>query len=214
LFSGTQPPQKNRIFDQTILLAVTRDGNNEIVLLAYAVCGFEGERNWCWFLDRLIKDFPGMQIFVADFDKGIETSQFQTKLRNNGCMFRRCFKHMCADCANSTRGTSKLKGKEEWLAEKMAKSRNENKYQRYLQDMQKLDKNVADWFNNNCQQFSSYSFLDRNRRSFGVVTNNDAEILSDAIAVAMGKPILDMLMDLTNWVKDTALERAEKAKNW
>ena len=40
-------------FKQTILFAVSYDANNELVMLAYAICSIENEDNWNWFLTDL-----------------------------------------------------------------------------------------------------------------------------------------------------------------
>jgi hypothetical protein len=47
------------VFKHIVLLAVSHDGNNELVLLAYAICDVENERNWTWFGQQLAKDFEG-----------------------------------------------------------------------------------------------------------------------------------------------------------
>ena len=45
-------------FKHTLLLAVTYDGNNERVLLAFAVTDIENEDNWVWFGTKLVRRFP------------------------------------------------------------------------------------------------------------------------------------------------------------
>jgi hypothetical protein len=60
------------VFKHIVLLAVSHDGNNELVLLAYAICDVENERNWTWIGQQLAKDFEGAKAVVADFDKGIQ----------------------------------------------------------------------------------------------------------------------------------------------
>ena len=42
----------------TLLYAVSYDGDNELVHLAYGVCDVENTENWEWFISKLIDDFP------------------------------------------------------------------------------------------------------------------------------------------------------------
>jgi hypothetical protein len=51
-------------FAHTMLLAITYDGNDKPVVLAYATCDVSVEDNWVWFLDTLNKDFPGVSVFL------------------------------------------------------------------------------------------------------------------------------------------------------
>jgi len=37
----------------TLLFAVSYDGNNELVHLAYGVCDIENTENWKWFISKL-----------------------------------------------------------------------------------------------------------------------------------------------------------------
>jgi hypothetical protein len=84
---------KCHIFDQVVLLAVTYDGNNNQILLLYAIVTSETEDNWVWFRHKLEQDFPGLYILVADYTKGIESHQFQGDIRKFGCLFAQFLKH-------------------------------------------------------------------------------------------------------------------------
>ena len=78
---------KGHIFDQVVLLAVTYDGNNNQILLLYAIVTSETKDNWVWFRCQLEQDFPGSHVLVADYTKGIESHQFQGDIKNSGCLF-------------------------------------------------------------------------------------------------------------------------------
>ena len=58
-------------FKHTILFAVSYDANNELVMLAYAICNIENEANWNWFLTKTNSDLPGSKYILGDFDKGL-----------------------------------------------------------------------------------------------------------------------------------------------
>jgi hypothetical protein len=65
---------------QTLLLAVTYDGNNQLFVVAFALTDIENGDNWLWFMKKLLADFPGIEVSIADYDKGIEAHEFQQAL--------------------------------------------------------------------------------------------------------------------------------------
>jgi hypothetical protein len=65
---------------QTLLLAVTYDGNNQFFVVAFALTDIENGDNWLWFMQKLLADFPGIEVFIADYNKGIEANEFQQAL--------------------------------------------------------------------------------------------------------------------------------------
>jgi hypothetical protein len=85
-------------FKHTLLFAVTMDGNNQILLLAFAAVDVENESNWVWFTETLIGDFPGIEVFQSDADKGITSHTFQELLSQHQIRHGRCVKHMFENC--------------------------------------------------------------------------------------------------------------------
>lgn len=63
---------------QIMFTASCKDGNNEIVLLAFAVCQSENEDNWRWFLGCLSRQIPQIDeeivTLISDRDKGLMKS--------------------------------------------------------------------------------------------------------------------------------------------
>jgi hypothetical protein len=98
---------KGHIFDQVVLFAVTYDGNNNQILLPYAIVTSETEDNRVWFRRQLEQDFPGSYVLVADYTKGIESHQFQGDIINSGCLFARCLKYLSK---NAEKAMSGIKG--------------------------------------------------------------------------------------------------------
>ena len=88
-------------FKHTILLATTKDPNNNLILYVMGIVNIEKKESWCWFLSHLIQDFKQMRICVSDFQKGIESDEFQMLLQQNSTKFGRCFKHLRDNCANA-----------------------------------------------------------------------------------------------------------------
>lgn len=50
---------KSTTFQYVVLIAVTFDGNNQVVVLAFAIMDVENAANWVWFKEQLDRDFPG-----------------------------------------------------------------------------------------------------------------------------------------------------------
>ena len=46
-------------FKHIILLAVAFDGNNQLIILAFAIVAIEDADNWVWFKECLETDLPG-----------------------------------------------------------------------------------------------------------------------------------------------------------
>ena len=69
-------------FIQTLLLAVSIDANNEIVLLAWAVVESENDSSWTYFLYHLKTAIPNINTVnctvISDRDKGLSTATDQT----------------------------------------------------------------------------------------------------------------------------------------
>ena len=71
VMDGTHTSTKLDDFKHIILIAVTYDAYNEIVILAFALVDVENKDNWVWFHDRLSEDFPDFNVIMCDADKGI-----------------------------------------------------------------------------------------------------------------------------------------------
>jgi hypothetical protein len=66
---------KNRKYPTQIFLATALDGNNQIVILCYAVAPVENTENWTWFLKQLQHAIKGIGCpeipFISDRQKGL-----------------------------------------------------------------------------------------------------------------------------------------------
>ena len=92
------------VFKHTILLAVTFDGNNEIIILAVGICDIENADNWVWFQEHLQQDFPGFEVFMSDADKGITSDNFSQSQADAGAVNSRCVRHMTENCKKKFAG--------------------------------------------------------------------------------------------------------------
>ena len=92
-------------FKHIILIAVTYDGNNEIVILAFAVVDVENKDNWVWFHEHLSQDFPSFDVIMCDADKGITSYDFQLSQDEAEALTSRCARHLAENCREACKYT-------------------------------------------------------------------------------------------------------------
>ena len=119
-------------------------------------------------------------VLVADYTKGIESHQFQGDIRNSGCLFAQCLKHLSK---NAEKAMSGMKRQRDIAAciYKMGRARTKQEYECTLQDFQVLQLEAAEWFDKRHHLFARYVFLENRFRQFGVTTNNACESSNNAI---------------------------------
>jgi hypothetical protein len=159
-------------FKHTLFLAVTFDGKNQQVLLAFAVAEVEnGPNNWLWFLDHLVRNFPGMTVFFGDYDKGIEAHDFQNNLTFHGILFSRCAKHLAANCRTGI--PCKLSKQDEtFIVKKLARARTFQQYSACLSELEGRNPDAARWMDERRELFSAYVFLDQDVRRFRILASH------------------------------------------
>ena len=92
-------------FKHIILVAVTFDANNEIVILSFAVVDVENKDNWVWFHGKLQEDFPGFDCLMSDADKGITSGDFQLSQMEAEAVTSCCARHLAENCRESCKFT-------------------------------------------------------------------------------------------------------------
>lgn len=163
------------IFGHTILLAVTHDGNNDLVPLAYAFCPTENRENWAWFLQLLKTDFPGIEVLVADDDEGIQSAEFQGIICSIQALFGHCLKTLADSAAQVMRNANNFKPNEETIVFKLCRARTEAMYEIYHVALSNLNPELAEWFDSRKDLFASYRCIARSKPIFRTNTNNAAE---------------------------------------
>ena len=123
------------IIKHTLLFAVSYDGNNELVHLAYCICDIEITENWLWFRDKLISDFPGSYCCLADFDKGLHSEEVQNLLLSENIKFSRCVRHMQPNCKQTYPIGSGKNCEYENITMKLAKARSEQLFNIHLEGL-------------------------------------------------------------------------------
>jgi hypothetical protein len=71
----------------------------QLVILGVAAIDIENEDNWVWFLQELWKDFPGIDVFMADAEKGITSYAFQNNLASISALSSCCARHLAGTVA-------------------------------------------------------------------------------------------------------------------
>lgn len=99
---------KNR-FKNTLLLAVCLDGNNHIIILAYAIVSIENESNWMWFLKNLRillnkKNYSEF-CFISDRDKGLKSSLLAIFTESATTV---CLRHLLANIKKKCKNKSTI----------------------------------------------------------------------------------------------------------
>ena len=134
------------IIKHTILFAVSYDGNNELVQLAYCICDNESADNWQWFLSKLISDYPGSFCCLGDFDKGLQSEEVQSLLNSNNILFSRCIRDMQTNCKSNHPIVAGKNRHYETITMKLTKARTEELFNLYLEELgEEIGSNQKEW---------------------------------------------------------------------
>jgi hypothetical protein len=95
---------RGHIFHQVVLYAATYGSKNNQILVSYAVVTSKTKGYWVWFRCQLEQDFSGSSVLIANYSKGIESQQFQGDIRNSGCLFAKCLKHLSENAKRAILG--------------------------------------------------------------------------------------------------------------
>jgi Transposase, Mutator family len=91
---------RNNCFKQIVLIAASFDANNQIVILAFAIVEGENADNWVRFKEQLKSNFPGINVWMTDTDKGICSNAFSMSKSQSEDEFvlSRCARHLAENC--------------------------------------------------------------------------------------------------------------------
>jgi MULE transposase domain len=146
---------KSPHFKHVLMFAVTMDGNNKTLLLAYAVVFVENKDNWLWFLQALISDFPGIQVIQSDADKGIRSGDCKQLLQLHNILPGRCVYHMYENCKKDCTVKMEYRGK----VFDLAKACTLEGYQKKKDELSQMGNganDVAQWFHARKNEYATH----------------------------------------------------------
>ncbi|XP_010682934.3 uncharacterized protein LOC104897696 [Beta vulgaris subsp. vulgaris] len=193
-----------------LLCAISRDGNNQMFPICWAVVEAENNEAWKWFLENLKKDLPGF----GGEDCTIISDQHKSIMHGVKTIFpdvehRNCARHIWPSWHKKHRGDG-LKEKF-WQA---VYAYNMADFDLALQEMDVLSTAAVEDFKAlKPKTFCRFGF--RIHTKCNLVVNNLAETFNGWILESRSKPILGMLEDIRRavmerlFLKRTLMERAK-----
>ena len=202
---------KLNAFKHIILIAVTYDGNNEIVILAFAVVDVENKDNWVWFHERLREDFPSFEVIMCDADKGITSYDFQLSQDEAEALTSRCARHLAENCREACKFTMNSTHKNLILS--LAKCRTEETYLECLDKIRGHHREWADWLDERKHEFAAYLFLRQDIPRWGKATSNAVENINSSLLDIRNLPILYLLLGTIEKIQGKYLAGFRKAQD-
>ena len=160
---------KGKDFKHIVLLGVTFDSANRIVLLCAGIVPQEDAEQWVWFHGNASVDFPGFNVLMADADKGITSNEFQLSQEEVEADTSRCARHIAPNCKESCRGGPKMNDAHKQSIISLFKQRTESSHHEVLEENQNVFSPWADWLDERMDQFATHSFLQRGKNRWGKV---------------------------------------------
>jgi hypothetical protein len=179
------------VFQHTIVLAVTYDGENNPVILACAAMDGSKKEDWLWFYGYLLHDFPGMELFLADANQNIvrELRTFESPAVTK-CRVGWTVQALMRECHGVFQnGWSQSVCQQDFEAIVLARTKEQ--YDAALHQIRQAHEKAAEWLDKRKQFFSTLEFrkkaealrnrkndpMDLSYRRFGH-TGSDARLFS------------------------------------
>jgi hypothetical protein len=192
-----------------LMAAVGKDGNNQMILIAYAVVEAETKDSWQWFLDLLLEDLNGIKqkewAFISDQQKGLVPAIQNTKA---GVEHRLCVKHLYENWKKRYPGAEMKEVM--WLA---ARATTVPDWERTMQRMKGLNENA--WKDMMKLPPGTWTRSAYNTNSqCDLQVNNMCEAFNKAILEHRDKPIITMLEGLKNYISARIVTQREMMQKY
>ena len=197
-------------FKHIMLIAVTFDANNEVVILSFSVVEVENKDNWVWFHSKLQDDFPGFEVIMSDADKGITSDDFRLSQEEADALTSRCARHLAENCREACK--FKMNSVEKLLIISLAKARTEEAYLHTLSKIRAIHREWADWLDQRKYEFAAYTFLARNVQRWGKATSNAVENVNGSLVDVRNLPIYFLIMGTIEKMQSKYVRGYNKAK--
>ena len=212
-----------------MLLAVAKDANSQLVILAHAVVEGETAASWSWFLHLLNADFPGVDVILSDKAKGLQSCTTHLPAA-------RCVRHMVhnlrlavpqvrqkhVSCVYGLARAATADSFEWWLNHLRGEVRNLYPLSRascanrrvvrsapFVQVGGDGGNTAVGWLRRCAEEYSTAHFLALTppRPRYGDITSNSAEQMNSAVKYERGAPIIDLLVQLGSRTRGWFFER-------
>ena len=210
VIDGTHTKLQN--FRHILLVVVTFDANNEIVLLSFAIVDVEDKNNWVWFHEHLKNDLPGFEVLMSDADKGITSEAFQLSQEEVDAVSSRCARHLAKNCKEAF--SYKMNEEHKNLILSLAKSRSVDVYQERLSIISAIHREWAQWLDHHKEEIVAYTFLDKDIPRWGKVTSNAVENMNSSLLDVRELPILYMILGIVQKMQTKYLAGQKQAAKW
>ncbi|XP_060182532.1 uncharacterized protein LOC132612243 [Lycium barbarum] len=174
-----------------LLVAVCKDGNNQMLPTAWAVVEFENQFTWRWFVSLLKNDHElgdGHELtLISDMQKGLQNTVDDLL---PDAEHRWCARHILANWSKAHKGIKRRKLF--WI---MAKSTFEAELRGHIDEMKKMGRDcLDDLMYYKLDKWCKRYFKEHNKCDS--VDNNMAESFNNWILVARYKTIITMLEEI------------------
>ncbi|XP_048501297.1 uncharacterized protein LOC104908753 [Beta vulgaris subsp. vulgaris] len=181
------------------LVAVVKDGNNNIFPFAWAIVEVENKDSWCWFIELLLKDIGGAPLgegwtFMSDREKGLLEA---FPLLAPKAELRFCFRHIWANF--KLRFSGSIFKSLFWNA---ARATTEFFFEVNMESIKCLSEEAYEYLANIPPQHWSRHKFSTNCKS-NMLVNNMCETFNAVIKEARDKPVLTMM----EWLRRYLMKR-------
>ncbi|KAL2231732.1 UNVERIFIED_CONTAM: hypothetical protein Sindi_1767600 [Sesamum indicum] len=193
-----------------LLVAVGRDGNDNMFPIAMAVVQIENRENWTWFLGELLDDIGGMGTsmwsFISDRQKGL-IEALKDLVPDSEHRF--CIRHMYENF--------KMKFKSQELKQffwKAASTTNKRDFERFMKKIEEIDpkkkhevETAFEWLKKINSEHWSRAFFPLHSKC-DILVNNLCESFNNYILDGRDKPIITMF----EWIRCKLMSRLQQKR--
>lgn len=188
---------------QTLLVATTKDGNNNIAVLAFAIVQSESKDSWLYFCQKLKEAIPETDANIAiisDRDKGLQSALPEV-------FPSACYGHCCFHLSQNL---SKKKGKNKsevvpifW---KICRTFSRVEMRKLMQDLKEYDQAAYDYLKDIDPRSYANSYFPIPR--FGHLTSNMSESINGAWKNFRHLPVFSVVENIWKWLVSQQLTRS------